>query len=265
MYSLFMTESGMFVTEHPRFLGIMLAMDKFVCPGAKGKKPRDFSSKATYIPGEEYWYQSPLIKNAIQRPAVFAPIDTLYRRAIQDDLILSKAQAGLDDANFLCDEYYPLMLTFFHTLERDMHEIHVNQYEAYAKIHNLRCTWQNNNITIVEPPMHISTWAAIVTELLPDLASIRIAEEHVAEKATERQLMSDEELQEAAKMAPLQNEPVDPRPVGQAYALMKKGVVVVDTTPIFRQRGYAYIIDSAPTWDTGGGIMKANDESMARI
>ncbi|KAK3272715.1 hypothetical protein CYMTET_19007 [Cymbomonas tetramitiformis] len=224
----------------------MLAMDKFVCPGAKGKKPRDFSSKATYIPGEEYWYQSPLIKNAIQRPAVFAPIDTLYRRAIQDDLILSKAQAGLDDANFLCDEYYPLMLTFFHTLERDMHEIHVNQYEAYAKIHNLRCTWQNNNITIVEPPMHISTWAAIVTELLPDLASIRIAEEHVAEKATERQLMSDEELQEAAKMAPLQNEPVDPRPVGQAYALMKKGDVGTSANPP------ASLLE-APTQQVGGG------------
>ena len=87
----------------------------------------------------------------------------------------------------------------------------------------------------------------------------------MAEKAPERQLMSDEELQEAANLAPLQAEPVESRPVGQAYALMKKGVVVVDTTPIFRPRGYAYIIDGAPTWDTGHGNMKSNDESMARI
>ena len=74
---IFMTESGMFVTAHPRFLGIMLAMDRFLCPGAQpgGKKPKDFLNLATYLPNAPYFASSPFIKNEIQRKAIFAPID----------------------------------------------------------------------------------------------------------------------------------------------------------------------------------------------
>lgn len=163
-----MTESGMFVTEHPRFLGIMLAMDKFICPGAKpGKRPRDWSGgKAPYFFGEKYWCQSPLIMNAVLRSDVFAPIDTLYQRLTQDDLILSNAQGHLHDDKFLQDKYYPRMLAFFHALEHDMHKIHVNQYERYAEVYQKRYTWQNNTVKILEPSLHISTWAAIVTEVM---------------------------------------------------------------------------------------------------
>ncbi|KAK3262943.1 hypothetical protein CYMTET_28228 [Cymbomonas tetramitiformis] len=92
------------------------------------------------------------------------------------------------------------------------------------------------------------------------------AEEHLAEEAPQQLSQSDEKLQKAAEEASLKDEPTHPRPPGQEAAFMQKGVVVVDTTAIFSKRGYAYIMDSAPTWETpdAGSSQAANDKSMAR-
>ena len=79
--------------------------------------------------------------------------------------------------------------------------------------------------------------------------------------------VSIEELQKAADAVPMREEPFSSssRPAAQQYPLMQKGVVVVDATKIFKHRGYAYILDGAPTWTAPDGTIQANDESMARI
>ena len=79
--------------------------------------------------------------------------------------------------------------------------------------------------------------------------------------------VSIEELQKAADEVQVADEPISSssRPAGQQYALMQKGVVVVDTSPIFNHRGFAYILDGAPTWTAQDGTIQANDESSARI
>ena len=77
--------------------------------------------------------------------------------------------------------------------------------------------------------------------------------------------VSIEELQKAADEVQMAEEPIRARPPGQEYALMQKGVVVVDTSPIFNHRGFAYILDGAPTWTAQDGTIQANDESPARI
>ena len=165
---IFMTESGMFVTAHPRFLGIMLAMDRFICPGAQpgGKKPSDFPTRATYLPKAPYFASSPFIQNEIKRQEVFATIDTLYLRTTHDNEILAKAQKSLHDGKKFCEEYYPNMLKFFNTLVESMHQLHVNQYQAYANVHQKRYNWSNNGVKIVEPSLHISTWAELVTQVM---------------------------------------------------------------------------------------------------
>ena len=165
---IFMTESGMFVTAHPRLLGIMLAMDRFICPGAQpgGTKPKDFPTRATYLPKAPYFTSSPFIQNEINRKAVFATIDTQYIRTTQDNEILAKAQAALHDGDYLRDEYYPNMLKFFNTLVESKQKLHVNQYQAYTIVHHKKYNWSNNGVKIVEPSLHISTWAALVTQVM---------------------------------------------------------------------------------------------------
>ncbi|KAK3251320.1 hypothetical protein CYMTET_39339 [Cymbomonas tetramitiformis] len=150
-----------------------------------------------------------------------------------------------------------------------MHQLHVNQYQAYANVHQKKYSWSNNIVKIVEPSLHISTWAALVTKFLPDRESIRIAEDRLKIISSNYMQLSvsNEEFRKAADEAPTTEEPFSSssRPAGQEYALMQKGVVVVDTSPIFKHRGYAYILDGAPTWEGPGGTIQANDASMARI
>ncbi len=79
--------------------------------------------------------------------------------------------------------------------------------------------------------------------------------------------MSIEELQKAADEVKVAEEPISSsdRPAGQQFALMQKGVVVVDISPTFNRRGFAYIQDGAPTWKALDGTLQTNDASSARI
>eukprot|EP00854_Cymbomonas_tetramitiformis_P014605 gene14605-17258_t len=136
-----------------------------------------------------------------RRQDIFKAIDSKYCIATNDNERVDLVSQNIDDAVYLSERYFPKMLKYFTELVDLRHEIHTEQYTDYSRVHSKKYTTRKNTLQIVEPSsLHISTWAAFVTEFLPNLESIRIAEEHLlAEEAPEQVSQSDENLQKAAE------------------------------------------------------------------